>query len=184
MNPTQDLLAEHEGVLRVLDILEKLSAQLADSSALSLTHMESILDFLQVFVDKCHHGKEEDFLFPALSAVGTPEQRHLLEHLLEEHGKGRALVRAMAEAKERLASGSEDAAGELAASARAYIELMRHHIASENTKLFPLVDELLNQEKQAHLVQQFDHLELDRIGLGRHEVFHEMIHELSQLYLR
>lgn len=32
--------------------------------------LKGIMEFLTVFVDKCHHGKEEDFLFPALEAAG------------------------------------------------------------------------------------------------------------------
>lgn len=32
----------------------------------SKNEIDRILEFLKVFVDRCHHAKEEDFLFPAL----------------------------------------------------------------------------------------------------------------------
>jgi hemerythrin-like domain-containing protein len=32
------------------------------------------MEFLTVFVDKCHHGKEEEFLFPALEAAGIARE--------------------------------------------------------------------------------------------------------------
>jgi len=30
--------------------------------------------FLEVFVDKCHHGEEEKVLFPAMEEAGIPRQ--------------------------------------------------------------------------------------------------------------
>lgn len=184
MNPSEDLLVEHEGVLRVLDILETICNRFSTPHSLPLAHIESILDFLKVFVDKCHHGKEEDFLFPALSAAGTPNQMDYMAHLLDEHAKGRALVIAMTAIKERFEADPEAAGDDLTIATKSYTDLMRHHINSENSKLFPLVDSLLSKEEQARMVEQFERLESERIGEGRHEAFHEMIHNLSQLYLR
>lgn len=183
MNPSEDLLAEHEGVMRVLDILEKICNQFPASPSLPLAHLESILEFLKVFVDKCHHGKEEDFLFPALSVVGTASQVDIIDHLLKEHARGRSLVGAMADAKERLNTAPDAAGEELTPSALSYIELMRHHIKSENEKLFPLIDGLLTKNQQAWLLEQFEQVESQRIGAGRHEAFHKMIHDLSHVYL-
>jgi hemerythrin-like domain-containing protein len=33
-----------------------------------------MMEFLSVFADTCHHGKEEDFLFPGLEAAGIPNE--------------------------------------------------------------------------------------------------------------
>jgi hemerythrin-like domain-containing protein len=32
------------------------------------------LVFLKEFADRCHHGKEEDFLFPALEKAGIKKE--------------------------------------------------------------------------------------------------------------
>ena len=66
MKATQQLKDEHEGVKIMLNILEQVCRQLGTKGSLNKEHFEGILDFLKVFVDRCHHGKEEDLLFPAL----------------------------------------------------------------------------------------------------------------------
>jgi hemerythrin-like domain-containing protein len=66
MKATQQLKDEHEGVKVMLDIIERISKQLEETGNLNKEHFEEILGFLKIFVDKCHHGKEEELLFPAL----------------------------------------------------------------------------------------------------------------------
>ena len=72
MNATDQLRAEHEGILTMLQILERISEQMNSGKQADTAHLGKIVEFLQVFADKCHHGKEEDILFPALEKVGIP----------------------------------------------------------------------------------------------------------------
>ena len=65
MKATDQLRDEHKGVLLMLAILEKVSAKIEKEGSLDKDHLEGMLEFFSVFVDKCHHGKEEDLLFPA-----------------------------------------------------------------------------------------------------------------------
>ena len=74
MKATDQLLDEHKGVLLMLTILEKVSEKLATEGSLEKKHLEGMLEFFRVFVDKCHHGKEEDLLFPAYEAAGIPKK--------------------------------------------------------------------------------------------------------------
>jgi hemerythrin-like domain-containing protein len=67
MKVSEDLHNEPEGVLLSLKILEKICA----IDRLPIQPVEQLLEFFRIFVDKCHHGKEEDLLFPALEAVGV-----------------------------------------------------------------------------------------------------------------
>jgi len=34
--------------------------------------LQEIVEFMRTFADKCHHGKEETHLFPALEKKGVP----------------------------------------------------------------------------------------------------------------
>ncbi|HVP22916.1 MAG TPA: hemerythrin domain-containing protein, partial [Conexivisphaerales archaeon] len=74
MGPLEDLRAEHEGILLMLRILEGVCARLVPGGRLDVTHLDQIMEFFVVFVDKCHHGKEEEFLFPALEEAGVPRE--------------------------------------------------------------------------------------------------------------
>jgi hemerythrin-like domain-containing protein len=170
---TADLRAEHQGVLAVLKIMEAMALRLGKGLGVESAHWEQALDFLKVFVDKCHHGKEEDFLFPALEAAGVPRQGGPIAVLLAEHQEGRRLVKAMAGAQ----------GPERAKSIRAYVNLLRDHIAKEDGVLFPLADQRLAPARQGELAQAYERLENERIGPGRHEAFHAMIETLTYTYL-
>jgi hemerythrin-like domain-containing protein len=66
MPATAVLKEEHGGIEVMLGILEKVCDLLQEGGYPESEHIDGILDFLQVFVDTCHHGKEEEVLFPAL----------------------------------------------------------------------------------------------------------------------
>ncbi|MEN6477828.1 MAG: hemerythrin domain-containing protein, partial [Rectinema sp.] len=65
MKATGQLKEEHKGVLAMLGSFETILDRMVGGGAPDRAELASILDFLRVFVDKCHHGKEEELLFPA-----------------------------------------------------------------------------------------------------------------------
>lgn len=182
-SPTAELKAEHQGVMRVLAVLERMCQHLEDGEAVASDHLAQVLEFLRVFVDKCHHGKEEDFLFPALEKTGLAHDSGPIAVMLAEHAQGRQLVGGLARALEGLAAGDQDAAPDLATAGREYVDLLRAHIHKEDNVLFALADERLGRAEEERLSQAFELLEAERIGPGRHEAFHRMIHELTHIYL-
>jgi hypothetical protein len=38
-------------------------------------------------------------------------------------------------------------------------------------------------EKQEELLEKFERIEQERIGTGRHEEFHKLLHHLKEIYL-
>lgn len=68
---TQDLKEEHNAILHVLKILDKAMPS-SKPEADMLKFYGELLYFLKIFADKCHHGKEEQYLFTALTAMGSP----------------------------------------------------------------------------------------------------------------
>ena len=66
MKAIEELKNEHRGIQLMLRILDQIGKKAENGHTVDQGHLSKILEFLTVFVDKCHHGKEEDFLFPAL----------------------------------------------------------------------------------------------------------------------
>jgi len=60
MKATEDLMQEHQAVLVSLQILEKVATAIGAKEAEAPGHLAKLLDFFKGFVDRCHHGKEED----------------------------------------------------------------------------------------------------------------------------
>ena len=134
MTATAVLRAEHVMILRALDALETLASREAGDEAPPPGAWTALVEWLRTFADLRHHAKEERLLFPALEAAGVPGPGGPIEVMLEEHERGRALLRAMREAP---------AAGR-GARAREYARLLRAHIAKENEILFELADAVLD----------------------------------------
>ena len=178
-----ELLHEHRAVETMLEVLDSLCGKLGGGGKKELNDLKNILEFLEVFVDQCHHTKEEEQLFPALRESGRRKWSAEIDELLAEHEKGRNLIR---ELKGSLGSapGGRDATRSAAtAKAREYIALLNEHIENEE-KLFQAADKLLSQSRQQELKTRFDKIEAERIGPGRHEQFHRLIDSLKAEYLR
>jgi len=93
-----DLKHEHEAILFTLKILDKVAGSGAGKSAFDSGDARSLVGFLKEFVDKCHHGKEEGMLFPAMQAAGIPNAGGPIGAMLAGHSQGRALIQGMEKA--------------------------------------------------------------------------------------
>jgi hemerythrin-like domain-containing protein len=182
MKATQQLRDEHEGVQMMLSIIGQVCQQLEATGKLNTEHFERILEFLKVFVDKCHHGKEEELLFPALIAVGVPADGPIAV-MLHEHQMGRNYVKAMSTAFFKYVAADVSLSKDVLQNAHGYISLLREHIEKENSVLFVMADNLLSEKRQDELFEGFEKIEEDRIGVGKHEEFHGLLKKLSGIYL-
>ena len=183
MKATKQLKDEHEGVMLMLRILDEVSRQLHSQGHVQSEHFEGILEFLKIFVDKCHHGKEEELLFPALVKVGIPQDGPIAV-MLFEHEMGRKYIRVMTDAFERHKLKDASAASVIVQNAQDYIALLTDHIDKENNILFAMADDRLSQRAQEDLFEGFEKIEESRIGAGKHEEFHALLHMLGDLYLK
>lgn len=184
MRPTEELKAEHGGILRMLGILQAIIRKMNSQENFPKDRIEHIMEFLKVFADKCHHGKEEEFLFPALEDAGVPREGGPIGVMLQEHQTGRELVGKMDASIDGLGTGRIDGESTFKEAAETYIELLRQHIDKENNVLFPMADQRLSQERQHQMSEQFERLERERIGEGRHETFHKLLEDLARIYIK
>jgi hemerythrin-like domain-containing protein len=184
MKPIQDLKMEHEAVNVTLRILDSICNDAEKTGQIrNPEHLKQLMDFFKVFVDTCHHTKEEELLFPALEEVGVSRESGPIGVMLKEHQLGRDYVANMTAALARYSDDGEKAARDLVKNARDYITLLAQHIEKENNVLFPIADKNLSDEKQAEIWEGFETIEKQKIGAGKHEAFHKMIASLEKMYL-
>jgi hemerythrin-like domain-containing protein len=182
MKATQQLRDEHEGVKIMLGILEKVCQQFEKKGSMNQEHFERIIEFFKIFVDKCHHGKEEDLLFPVLISAGVPEEGPIAT-LIHEHEMGRRFVKVMGETYAAYSAGEKSSSKDIIQNAHGYISLLNDHIEKENTVLFVMADSHLTEKKQDELFEGFEKIEEERIGIGKHAEFHALLDKLSGIYL-
>lgn len=183
MKATQELKDEHEGIKLMLRIMEKISLDLTDEKALNYDHYEKIMEFLHGFVDKCHHAKEEEVLFPALEKHGIQNEGGPIGVMLNEHHSGRELVIILDMAIKELNSGNKPAINSIISSSNDYIQLLRNHIRKENDVLFSLADKILSEEEQSEIAEKFEKIEIEKIGIGKHKEYHLLLDKLKKSYL-
>ena len=75
MKSTEVLSREHRIIVRVLDILERMSEEAAGENKLDKRFSTKVISFFREYVDRCHHGKEEHLFFPG----GSVSLRGLLQ---------------------------------------------------------------------------------------------------------
>mgnify|MGYP000870066457 CR=1 FL=1 len=176
---SEDLIKEHEGILFGLKILEKMVQLLKEKNQFQMDELKEMINFLRLFADKCHHGKEEGLLFPALENAGIPRENGPIEQMLLEHMEGRKYIAQMTELSESTAFDKTA----FIQSATNYIQLLRAHIDKENTILFPLGDKRIPLEKQTELLEAFEEHEVKVMGIGTHEKLHALLHRFKRKYL-
>ncbi len=183
MRPTVDLVAEHDAIVRLLRVLDEVAERLEAGVQVVASDLEQALEFVQVFADRCHHGKEETLLFPALQVAGVPRESGPIAAMLAEHEQGRAHIRGLAEALPAYQRGDSRAGAALAEHLKSYSALLAQHIQKENQALFPMADRVLSAAQQAELAEGFERIEEQVIGPGRHEAFHQLLERLEGTYL-
>jgi hemerythrin-like domain-containing protein len=137
-----------------------------------------LIEFFQLFADRCHHGKEEDLLFPLLEKKGMPRAGGPLAVMLHEHTLGRSFVRQMAQAAQDFAAGVSGAGRRWAEAAREYGGVLRAHIQKENDILFVMAERMLSEEEQAGLSEAFEQVEVEKMGAGTHERLHGVMAQI------
>lgn len=153
--PTGMLREEHRLILDVLDVLERI-VEKGQSGEWDVDSMEECVAFFRLFADACHHGKEEDLLFPELETRGMPKDSGPIAVMLFEHRQGRALVGQMAAALEGAREGATEPLARFENAARAYIQLLRGHINKEDNVLFNMADFMFDATGCRRLCYQYD----------------------------
>lgn len=181
MTPTEILKNEHQVILSVMGAAEREIRSIHVTGKITTDNVEKIIDFGRVFIESCHNAKEEEYLLPKMQERGDVENRGLIKAIVDEHAEGRRLLQLAARdlAPAKACAFPSYVAG-VTANLKAYIALLRAHIDKEDTVLFPLADRLLTPEDQKTILASFEKHEREEVGVGVHEKYLQIAHELAQ----
>jgi hemerythrin-like domain-containing protein len=158
--PYAVLEREHRLIERALGVLGRLCDDIHRTKELDASAASEVIRFLRDFADGAHHLKEERILFPAIEAKTFFPGCGLVS----EHERGRDRVRSMAAAVERWSRGDREAAMSFFRYARSYINLLREHIAKEDSCLADVVAGAFSGDDRERLVREFAEMERREIG--------------------
>lgn len=156
MTPVEILMDEHRNIERMLNCLEAMTVVFTAERRIDVESARAAIDFIRGYADRCHHGKEEAQLFPALVENGLSPDGGPTAVMRHEHEQGRAYVKEMEEALSAAEEEGGDASTRFARAARLYLGLLREHIQKEDHCLFPMVPQILDAQTVGRLKTSFD----------------------------
>ncbi|HPM42296.1 MAG TPA: cation-binding protein [Candidatus Omnitrophota bacterium] len=161
MMPAGPLMIEHRLIERMIKII-RLQTQLfqADKKA-DIVFIDTAIDFIRTYADKCHHGKEEDILFMDLAKKELrAEHKKTMEELIQEHIYARNTTKSLVSAKERYAQGDKQALFDIVKLMEELVVFYPKHIEKEDKHFFIPVMKYFSEAEQKGMLKEF--AEFDR----------------------
>ena len=134
-------------------------------------------------MDRYHHGKEEQHLFPALSLARISNIDSLVQSLIDDHSQAREHLKHLRSHAAAIRSLTEDGRNEFSEVAQRYVELVRKHIRKENSELLPLIEEKLSEVGRLQMGGKFHNLEEVVLGSSGPKIFQDRVRTLHEKYL-
>lgn len=149
MLPVGPLMVEHRLIERMIALLEREAKRIRATGKVDTDLVLTGIDFIRLYADRCHHGKEEDILFRELKQKPlSQEHRRVMEELEAEHIQGRKAVARLARVRERVLKAEASAARDLASLLEDLARFYPAHIEKEDRDFFlPCMDYFTEEER-------------------------------------
>ena len=84
MLPIGPLMIEHRLIEKMIAVIKKEIARMERQGKINPEFIDLAVDFIRMYADRCHHGKEEDILFRDLKQKPLSVEEKHTELLLQE----------------------------------------------------------------------------------------------------
>lgn len=179
LSATQNLKQDHLTLKRVRNITQRCSEKLHANQKIPLEDLEIISVVIEEFVDRFHHGKEEQAYFPETrDKNGFSED---IRKFLIEHELGRRIARMFLRNLKTWKEGGEKGSIEpLARFLRSYSVFITDHTGKED-KFFDIIEEKrsLSEQENGVLIRHFEKCRSQVGGVARIEQMMKLIEYLE-----
>ena len=170
------LLEEHRRIDEMMDLLDLSVKKAKEPPGLPPEIMAKELDFCKNFINKCHEAKEEEVLVPELRRRGYPMDRGPILEMLEDHKKGRAILRRLLATEK--SSREDERQRSFSEMAAAYALFLYEHMRGEEEHILKRADLAIERSVQESLAAECRKLDDERLGKGLHDKYLESIGEI------
>lgn len=166
MQARAPLMIEHRLIEQMLNIVQRTLKIAEQKQSINPYFVDTAVDFIRMYADRTHHGKEEDILFRDLRKKHlSPKDNQVMDELIKEHIFGRSTTKALVEANLRYRNGNQAALREVTAHLKTLVDFYPVHIKKEDEVFFPASRAYFSDAEDQALLAEF--WEFDR----------KMIHE-------
>ena len=147
-----------------------------ETEAIDSKFVEIIVDFIRIYADRCHHGKEEGILFRELGNKPiSNEHTTMMRGLIEEHVYARKTTSNLEKANLRYVNGDVAAREDIRKFLNDLAEFYMKHIEKEDKQFFYPSMEYFSPQEQENMLQEFG--DFDRRLI--HEKYLRVLDELD-----
>lgn len=167
VSSTESLRRDHNLIEKMLRALTVTAEMLQAGRHVPAPIISQSIEFTKNFMLVCHHGKEEETLFPALENHGMAREGGPIARMIFEHGVAKDLaVKMENSASEYLHSND---AGDLITDIKNYVEHVSSHLMKENFRLFMMADMVLkaNADQVGKSLAASEQTKLAELGKSR-----------------
>ncbi|HQP56809.1 MAG TPA: hemerythrin domain-containing protein [Syntrophorhabdus sp.] len=177
MKPIGPLMWEHRLIERLLKLCEGQIIKIRQENNIDPVFIDTAVDFIRIYADRTHHGKEEDILFRDLGKKKlSAEHARIMNELVEEHKYARTVVGKLVEAKEKILKGNKAVVKDIIACLKELSDFYPKHIEKEDKHFFFPLLEYFSREEQDAMLNEF--WEFDRNMI--HEKYTKLVYTLEQ----
>jgi hemerythrin-like domain-containing protein len=180
MKPVGPLMWEHRLIEKMLASMMRHVDRIEKSGTVNPLVIDTAVDFVRMYADRTHHGKEEEILFRDLTNKNlTDELKKIMQELLDEHVWARKTTGMLVVAKEKYLAGEEGKLSEIISLARELGNFYPKHIDKEDKHFFYPCQEYFSKEEQEKMLAEF--WEFDRKMI--HEKYNKVFEEYARISL-
>ncbi len=169
-------MIEHRLIEGMIAAIGRRLERAEQEGAIDPFFVDTAVDFIRVYADRTHHGKEEDIMFRDLAKKSlSQEHRQMMDGLVAEHVFGRQTTRALIEANARYRGGEAAALRDVTSALRTLVGFYPGHIKKEDAAFFPAALAYVTEEEDQAMLRQFQ--EFDRRLI--HEKYRDVVRALG-----
>jgi len=155
MKPRGPLMIEHRLIEKVLKLVRG-KARSFDENHYDPIAIDTVVDFIKMYADRTHHGKEEDILFSALKGKKLDEKdARIMAELIEEHKQARAKVGEIVELNEKFKTVDRKAVKDIITCIDWLTAFYPVQIAKEDGVFFPSTEKYFSDRELNDILNAF-----------------------------
>ncbi len=170
---------EHANLWRIATSLDQVADEIDAGAPPEPAFFNAVFDYIEQFVDRSHHPKEDDFLFRLLR-LRSDKAATVLDALQQEHRNGPGQLQALR--VQLLQAGySPRVAPVFTAAVRLYTQGLKSHIRVEEKDIMPLARQALSAPDWAEIDRAFLDNNDPLFGASAKAEFRELFHRIASL---
>jgi branched-chain amino acid transport system ATP-binding protein len=170
---------DHSNLWRLAITVDHVASEIEAGAAVEQPFFNAVFDYIEQFVDRSHHPKENNYLFRLLR-LRSPEAAAVLDSLEVEHSEGPAKLVTL-RAQVAAAAHGQLTGGQLATALRDYTAGLKAHIRTEEKSVLPLARGSLLAADWTEINQAFLNNDDPLFGDKAREEFRQLYHRVASL---